>query len=85
MCGTLRRISDNLLLSHLSVHERHAQAAAIIGIAERLQDPARREYIVARFGGITKPEDATLMMGRILAALATGIHGRRGAYKLLLC
>jgi len=25
------------------------------------------------------------MMNRIFTALGTGIHGRRGAYKLLLC
>jgi hypothetical protein len=69
----------------LSVHEQHAQAAAIIGMAERLPDPACREYIAARFGGMTKPEAATAMMNSIFAALGTGIHGRRGAYKLLLC
>ncbi|SOD42390.1 hypothetical protein [Nitrosovibrio sp. Nv4] len=85
MCGTPRRSGQNLLLSHLSVHEQHAQAAAIIGIAERLEDPAYREYIAARFGGMTKPEDVTVMMNRIFQALGTGIHGRRGAYKLLLC
>ena len=70
----------------LSVHEQHAQAAAIIGMAERLADPVSREYIAARFGGMTKPEHVTMMMmDRIFTALGTGIHGRRGAYKLLLC
>jgi hypothetical protein len=34
---------------------------------------------------MTKPEDVTMMMNRIFHALGTGIHGRRGAYKLLLC
>lgn len=85
MCGTPQWAGDNPLLSHLSVHEQHAQAAAIIGIAERLEDPACREYIAARFGGKTKPEDVTMMMNRIFQSLGTGIHGRRGAYKLLLC
>lgn len=69
----------------LSVHEQHAQAAAIIGMAERLGDPAGREYIAARFGGVTKPEHVTMMMNRIFGELGTGVHGRRGAYKLLLC
>jgi len=69
----------------LSVHEQHAQAAAIIGMVERLPDPASQEYIAARFGGMTKPEEVAAMMNRIFAALGTGTHGRRGAYKLLLC
>jgi hypothetical protein len=73
------------LLAELSLHEQHAQAAAIIGMAERLEDPACREYIAARFGGMTKPENVTAMMNRIFASLGTGVHGRRGAYKLLLC
>jgi hypothetical protein len=34
---------------------------------------------------MTKPEDVTALMNSIFAALGTGIHGRRGAYKLLLC
>jgi len=68
-----------------SVHEQHAQAAAIIGIAERLPDPACREYIAARFGGMTGAEHVTILMNRIFCSLGTGIHGRRGAYKLLLC
>ena len=73
------------MLSRLSGHEQHAQAAAIIGIAEQLGDPACREYITARFGGMTKPEDVAAMLNRVFVELGTGIHGRRGAYKLLLC
>ena len=34
---------------------------------------------------MTKPEDVIVMMNRMFAALGTGIHGRRRAYKLLLC
>jgi hypothetical protein len=79
MYGPPRRVGQNSLLSHLSVHEQHAQAAAIIGVAERLEDPACREYIAARFGGRTKPENVTAMMNRIFASLGTGVHGRRGA------
>jgi hypothetical protein len=67
------------------VHEQHAQAAAIIGMAERLLDPACREYIAARFGGQTGAEHVTMLMNRIFCSLGTGVHGRRGAYKLLLC
>src|SRR5688572_29645902 len=55
----------------LSIHEQHAQAAAIIGMAERLEDPAGREYIAARFGGMTKPEHVTMMMNRIFGELGT--------------
>jgi hypothetical protein len=69
----------------LSVHEQHAQAAAIIGMAERLPDPACREYIAARFGGQTGAEHVTMLMNRIFCSLGTGVHGRRGAHKLLLC
>jgi hypothetical protein len=69
----------------LSVHEQHAQAAAIIGMVERLPDPACREYIAARFGGMTGAEHVTMLMNRIFCSLGTGVHGRRGAYKLLLC
>jgi hypothetical protein len=69
----------------LSTHEQHAQAAAIIGMVERLEDPAAREYIAARFSGMVKPDQVTAMMNTIFQSLGTGIHGRRGAYKLLLC
>ncbi|SCX76854.1 hypothetical protein SAMN05216308_10169 [Nitrosospira sp. Nsp13] len=54
-------------------------------MAERLADPAAHEYIAARFGGMTKPEQVVIMMNAIFTALGTGSHGRRGAYKLLLC
>ena len=67
------------------MREQQAQVAAIIGMAERLPDAASREYIAARFGGITGPEHVTSMMNRIFQSLGTGIHGKRGAYKLLLC
>lgn len=79
------RPMPNEAILDLSIHEQHAQAAAIIGMAERLADPAAREYIAARFGGITKPDHVTVLMNRIFEALGTGIDGRRGAYKLLLC
>ena len=69
----------------LTQHDKHAQAALIMSMVERLEDQACREYIAARFGGMTKPEEVTAMMNRIFAALGTGTHGRRGAYKLLLC
>lgn len=67
------------------MREQQAQAAAIIGMAERLPDAAGREYIAARFGGITRPEHVTSMMNRIFQPLGTGMHGKREAYKLLLC
>jgi hypothetical protein len=34
---------------------------------------------------MTSPEHVTSMMNRIFQSLGTGIHGKRGAYKLLLC
>ena len=51
--------------SRVSVHEQQAQAAAIIGMAERLPDAPGREYIAARFAGITGREHVTSMMNRI--------------------
>jgi hypothetical protein len=60
---------ENILLSRLSGHEQRAQAAAIIGIAEQLGDPACREYITARFGGMTKPEDVAAMLNRVFVEL----------------
>src|SRR6476620_2580398 len=69
----------------LTQHDKPAQAALIMSMVERLDDPACSEYIAARFGGMTKPEEVTAMMNRIFAALGTGTHGRHGAYKLMLC
>jgi hypothetical protein len=69
----------------LSEYERHAQAAAIIGLVERLYDPASREYLAARFGDQTAPGQVETLMVRIFTSIGTGVHGRRGAYRLLLC
>jgi uncharacterized protein (UPF0371 family) len=48
--NTRRR--PNEVIIDLSIHEQHAQAAAM-GMAEQLADPAGREYIAAEFGGMT--------------------------------
>ena len=69
----------------LTQQDKHAQAALIISMGERIEDQACREYIAARFGGMTKPEEVTAIMNMIFQSLGTGIHGRRDAYKLLLC
>lgn len=34
---------------------------------------------------MTKPEYVTVMLNQIFQSLGTGVHGQRGAYKLLLC
>ncbi|PTR06160.1 hypothetical protein C8R32_1126 [Nitrosospira sp. Nsp5] len=68
-------LSLGVSIPRLSVHEQHAQAAAIIGMAERLEDLASREYIAAKFGGMTKPEHVTVMMNRIFQTLGTGFTG----------
>ena len=79
-----RRMPNEAIMD-LSVHEQHAQAAAIIGMAERLNDAAGREYVAARFGDMTRPEDVTIMMHRIFSALGTGAHDKRGVYEFLRC
>ena len=69
----------------MSVRAQQAQVAAIIGMAERLPDAASREDIAARFGGITGPGARHIDDESVFQSLGTGIHGKRGAYKLLFC
>jgi hypothetical protein len=85
MGGQNTRSMPNEAIMDLSVHEQHAQAAIIIGMVERLPDPTAREYLSARFGGMTKPEHVNLMMNRVFAALGTGIRSLRDMYEFLLC
>lgn len=68
----------------MSVHEQHAQAAAVN--AERLEDPACREYIERPIRGNDEAGERYCDDEQNIQTLGTGIHGGRGAYnKLLLC
>lgn len=47
----------NGIIANLTVQDRHGQAALIIGLIDRVHDPVGREYIKARFGRKTDPDD----------------------------
>ena len=85
LCGKPNASTTNELLADLTPIDRHTQAALIIGMVERMDDPACKEYIEAKFSGKKQSHSVKLIMHRALASLGTGIHRRRGVYKLLLC
>jgi len=85
MCCKPSPETRNELLQGLSPKERHTQAALIIFMVEKLDDPACVEYIQAKFSGRKDSHAVRLIMHRALSSLGTGVHRRRGVYKILLC
>lgn len=85
MCCKPNPETRNELLRDLTPKERHTQAALIIYMVERLEDPACVEYIRAKFSHKKESHAVKLIMHQALAALGTGVHRRRGVYKILLC
>lgn len=69
-------------ISDLTPHDRHAQAALILGMVERLDDPAGRECIAAKYYCL-RPEEVPYLMLRAAAALGTGVHNKRAVYQFV--
>lgn len=66
----------------LDVWERHGQAGAIIGIAERHLDADQSAYVLARYGKVRTYLERIEM--RLAAHLGTGAHPRRAINKVWL-
>jgi hypothetical protein len=73
----------NGLLTGLTVQERHKQAANIIGMVGRLEDPAAQEYIAAKFGNRHQKEDIKILVFRGCDAIGVGLSGQSAVYKIM--
>ena len=86
--GTLGRMMKKTRKSSarwagLSQLERHAQAAQVISIVEKMPDPAGREYILSDYIGFTGGEATKNLLNAVIAQLPTGVHQRRGVQAVL--
>ena len=65
----------------ITAHDRHAQAALIIAMCERVLSPVHMAYVQVQFG-----RDATgfdLLVRQVSASLGTGVHSRRGIESII--
>lgn len=74
----------------LTPHDRHAQAALIIGMAERVLNVNQMAFVLAKFGcalngGEHERAVADQLTKVVIASLPTGMHSRRGYEKLIRC
>lgn len=67
----------------LNVWERHGQAGAILGMAERTLDPHQLTYVLARYG--RHDQSRGEMVAHMIAGAGTGVHQRRPYEKVWLC
>jgi len=78
--------APNDLLINFSVHDRHAQAALIIGLIEGLADQAERQYIKARFGRVMGEDDIGALVCQGCGAVGFGLAGSKSkkvVYKVM--
>jgi len=84
----------NILVRGLTPQEIHAQSALIIGMAERLHDPAepekvidpaKREFLRARFGRRMSQDDMKVLVYRGCAALGVALHrdNQQAVYRIM--
>ena len=73
----------NALLVNLTAQDRHGQAALIIGLIDKLDDPAAREYIKARFGRNLNRDDLRVLVYRGCAGLGLGLDKQEGVYEII--
>jgi|GEM_PF-2108338 len=69
--------APNDLLINFSVHDRHAQAALIIGLIDGLHDQAEREFIKARFGRVISDEAISALVCQGCGAVGFGLAGSK--------
>lgn len=72
----------------MTPHDRHAQAAMIMSIVERILDVGEMAAIFARYrhelqNGEKEREVLTILIPLVIAAFPTGVHSNRGAEKLI--
>lgn len=73
----------NGVLSGLSPEDLNKQAANIIGMVGRLEDPAAQEYIAAKFGNRHQKEDIKILVFRGCDAIGVGLSGQAAVYKIM--
>jgi hypothetical protein len=75
--------TPNELLINFSVHDRHAQAALIIGLIDGLRDQAEQQYIKARFGRMIGESDIFALVYRGCDAAGFGLGGQPLVYRVM--
>lgn len=73
----------NMLLFDLTEQEAHGQAGQIIGMVDKLSDPAGSAYLRARFGKMVERHDLAIVVYRGCAALGVGLDKREGVYRVV--
>lgn len=73
----------NPLLDDLTAQERRSQAAVIIGLIDKLDDPVEVEYVRARFGHKTDPGDLLRLVCYCCIGLRIGPDKSEGMYRVL--
>lgn len=76
------RGAENPSVDELTAYDRHAQAAQIIGMVERILDPAGRSYIEAEFGRRLSKDDLRIVVYRGCAALGFGLDRTDAVYRI---
>lgn len=76
MRGAEKRSSDDL-----TPYDRHAQAAMILGLCERVLPSLHMAYVQAQFGRDRSGFD--LLAQHIACNLGTGLHSRRGIEQII--
>lgn len=75
--------AQNMLLLNLTAEDRHGQAAMVIGMVERLPDPAEREYIAAQFGRRLMPKDLRILVYRGCEAIGVALEKQESVYRIM--
>lgn len=84
MYGRPKATSKNELLRGLTRDEACKQAQNIIGIINRLDDTAMKQYLFAYYAGRTDDKDISMIMTKIFSSFGSAISRRRGIRKIVL-
>ncbi len=83
MRRSLYKSMPNLLLLDLTTHDRHGQAALIIGMVEKLHSPEAREYIGAWFGRKLSQDDMKVLVYLGCDVSGLGLSGQETVYRII--
>ena len=87
MVNSMRQVAHagggNDLLEGLTDQDRHGQAALIIGLIDRLDDPAAQEYVKAKFGRKIMREDLRFLVYRACDGLGLGLQKQEPVYRVI--
>lgn len=80
------KCAQNMLLLNLTAEDRHGQAALIIGMVEKLPDPAEVTYLAAQFGRRLTQDELRLLVFRGCEALGVGLEKslQEAVYRIML-